>query len=332
MTGSTSDMQTPRAGGLDALARFARAAPWLFSFVGAAAIFAVTLIANSGNGAGQIAVAALTFGSFYAIVGIGQMFVITTGPGNIDLSVPSTIALCGAVAMSVMGGSNAMIVPGLVAALAAGLAIGSFNYLLIRLLAIPPIIATLSSSFILQSLAIVYTRGLRVTPPPQMAAIATGRIFGVPILALVVIVLAVLMSVVLRRSVYGKSVRAIGQNIRAASLAGVNVGRMRYATYALSACLAAFCGTMLAGFSGGASLNMGEEYLLASIAVVVIGGTSVAGGFSNIPGIWGAALFLYLLVTMLNTFGIGSGLRQILTGGIIVAVITLAGSRKGARG
>jgi gluconolactonase len=67
--------------------------------------------------------------------------------------------------------------------------------------------------------------------------------------------------------------------------------------------LPALCGYLLSGFSGGASLNMGEEYLLASIAVVVIGGTSVAGGFSNVPGLWGAALFMFLLVTMLNTFG-----------------------------
>ncbi len=70
---------------------------------------------------------------------------------------------------------------------------------------------------------------------------------------------------------------------------------------------------------------MGEEYLIASIAVVVIGGTSVAGGKANIAGIWGAALFLFLLVTMLNTFGASAGIRLIMTGLIIVAVITVAG-------
>ena len=314
------------------LARLTRRAPFLFSFVGALAILLVTLAANDWGGAEQIVVAALTFGSFYAIVGIGQMFVITTGPGNIDLSVPATIALTGAVAMKIMGGSDAAIPLGLAAALGTGLLIGSFNYLLIRMLRIPPIIATLSSSFIVQSLAIVYGRGLRLPPPPLLAEIATGRVAGIPIVAILTICLAVLMAIVLHRSVYGRSVTAIGQNMRAAGLAGIGVGWARFATYALSACLAALCGTLLAAFSGGASLNMGEEYLLASISVVVIGGTSVAGGFSNVSGIWGAALFLYLLVTMLNTLGVGSGLRQILTGAIIVAVITLAGSRKTGRG
>ena len=73
---------------------------------------------------------------------------------------------------------------------------------------------------------------------------------------------------------------------------------------------------------------MGTEYLMASIAVVVIGGTSVAGGFANLPGLWGAAMFMFLLVTMLNTFGLSAGIRLILTGAIIVGVITLAGGRK----
>jgi ribose transport system permease protein len=99
----------------------------------------------------------------------------------------------------------------------------------------------------------------------------------------------------------------------------------------MSAVLAALCGACLAGFSGGSALNMGEEYLLASIAVVVIGGTSVAGGRANLPGIWGAALFMYLLVTMLNTFGVSAGIRLVMTGLIIIAVITLAGGDKPQR-
>ena len=76
---------------------------------------------------------------------------------------------------------------------------------------------------------------------------------------------------------------------------------------------------------------MGDDFLLASIAVVVIGGTSVAGGKANVPGIWGAALFMYLLVTMLNIFCASPGVRLILTGVMIIAVITLAGGEKSTR-
>jgi ribose transport system permease protein len=78
-------------------------------------------------------------------------------------------------------------------------------------------------------------------------------------------------------------------------------------------------------------LSMGEQYLLASIAVVVIGGTSVAGGNANLPGLWGAALFLFLVQSMLNTYQLSAGLRYLATGLLIIAVIVLAGGEKARR-
>jgi predicted ABC-type sugar transport system permease subunit len=90
-------------------------------------------------------------------------------------------------------------------------------------------------------------------------------------------------------------------------------------------------GALLAGYFRGASVDLGNDYLLASIAVVVIGGTSVAGGKANVPGVWGAGLFLVLLLTMLNTFGVSAGVRLVLTGLIIVGVITAAGGEKAVR-
>ena len=103
---------------------------------------------------------------------------------------------------------------------------------------------------------------------------------------------------------------------------------VRFGIYVNSAVCAALAGFLLASFSGGANLNMGTEYMLMSIAVVVIGGSSIGGGNSNVPGIWGAALFMFLIVSMLNSYGLGAGIRLILTGLVIVGVVTLA-SRKG---
>lgn len=299
--------------------------PWIWSFVATGAVWLATILFTGGVGGGQILTAALSFAIFTVIVGIGQMFVITTGPGNVDLSIPATMALSGAVTTKLMDTQDERIALGLAVALGIGMAIGLFNYLLIRLLRIPPIIATLSASFLVQSTAIAYGRGLRIKPPPLLADFTTQQVAGIPVLAACGLLLSIVMAVVLARTVYGRSVLAVGQNMRAAWLAGIDVERTRLITYMLSAMLAGLSGLLLSGFSGGSSLNMGEEYLLASIAVVVIGGTSVAGGRANVPGIWGAALFLYLLVTMLNTFGASAGLRLILSGLIIIAVITLAG-------
>ncbi|MCP4384322.1 MAG: ABC transporter permease [Hyphomicrobiales bacterium] len=226
---------------------------------------------------------------------------------------------------------DSLIIVGLLLALAVGVGVGVFNYGLIRLLRIPPIIATLSSSFLFQSAAIWYNRGLRVKPPTLLAEFSTMTVLGLPILAVCIIVLSIGVHIVLHRTIYGRSVTAIGQNMRAAALAGINVDRVRFVTYVYCAILAALNGFVFSAFSGGAALNMGQAYLLNSIAVVVIGGTSVAGGFANVPGLWGAALFLFLVEAMLNTYGLGAGIRLMLTGLIIVGVITAAGGHKTLR-
>lgn len=304
---------------------------WVWSFAAAAFVWLATITYTGGQGAGEILTAALSFATFTIIVGLGQMMVITTGPGNVDLSIPATITLAGVVATKIMDTDSSRMVLGIAAALGVSFLVGLSNYALIRLLRIPPIIATLSSSFIVLSTAISYGRGIRIKPPPSLAEFATTRFFGIPIAAVFVLALSLVLLLILKRTLYGRSVLAVGQNMRAAWLAGLNVDLTRLFTYVLSALLAGVCGILLSGFSGGAALNMGEEFLLASIAVVVIGGTSVAGGRANVPGIWGAALFMYLLVTMLNTFGASAGIRLILTGVIIIAVIVIAGGEREGR-
>jgi len=308
---------------------FAR--PWIWSYIGALVVWLAAILFTGGYGAGGMLTAALSLAVFTVVVGIGQMFVITLGPGNVDLSLPANIGLASAVAMKVMGGSDSMIAVGLIAAVASGMAVGAFNYGLIRLLRIPPIIATLSSSFIVLSIDIAYGRGLQIKPPPAFAAFTNIQILGVPILAIAGILFAIVAGIALQRMVYGRSVLAIGQNMRAAWLAGIPVERIRFITYTLSGALAGINGALLAGYFRGASVDIGNEYLLSSIAVVVIGGTSVAGGKANVPGIWGASLFLVLLLTMLNTFGVSAGVRLLLTGMIIVGVITAAGGQKALR-
>ena len=285
------------------------------------------MVLTGGASAAGVTQAALTFAAFSVIVGLGQMFVITLGPGNVDLSIPATMTLAGTLALKTMDAVAGGPALGLAVTLAVGLGVGAANFALIRALSIPPIIATLSMSFVIQSTAIWANRGLRIKPPESLALFSTGSTLAVPNVAWVALALTVAAWVLLERSLYGRWVLAIGQNARAARLAGIPVDGVRFATYMLCAVLAALCGFLLASFSGGAALNMGAEYLLMSIAVVVIGGSSVAGGLSNVPGIWGASLFMFLVVSMLNTYGLGAGVRLIMTGVIIIAVILAAGGR-----
>ncbi|WP_037079017.1 ABC transporter permease [Neorhizobium vignae] len=312
-------------------ARLLLSKPWIWSFAATIAVWIVTVLFTGGASSLGLSQAALTFAAFSVIVGLGQMFVITLGPGNIDLSVPATMTLSGTMALKLMDVQDGMIIVGLLVSILLGLGIGIGNYVLIKLLRIPPIIATLSMSFIIQSTAIWTNRGLRIKPPEILASFTTSNLFGVPNIAIVALILSVIAWVLLEKTIYGRWISAIGQSTFAARMTGIPVDGTRLVTYILCAVLASICGYLLASFSGGAALNMGSEYLLMSIAVVVIGGTAVAGGNSNIPGIWGASLFMFLVVSMLNTYGFGAGFRLILTGLIIIAVILLAGGRQSNR-
>jgi ribose transport system permease protein len=314
--------------GMAALLRRLLAKPWIWAYLAAVLAWLITVVITSGQATVGLLTAALTFGSFFTLVGIGQMFVITLGPGNVDLSIPSTMVLAATISIKTMDGDPAMIPIGIVLTVVVGVLVGTANFALIRLLRIPPIIATLSSSFIILSVAIVWNRGLRIKPPEILGDFPAATVIGVPLIALLVIAVAAVMHVVLERTRYGRSVTAIGQNQRAARLSGVSVDRIRFAAYVSCAVFASLAGFLLASFSGGPALNMGDPYLLTSIAVVVIGGTSVAGGYGNVPGLWGAALFLFLLTAMLNTLGIGEGVRQVLTGAIVILVIVAASFRK----
>ncbi|NDR57596.1 ABC transporter permease [Aliiruegeria sabulilitoris] len=302
--------------------------PWIWSWTAAALAFSATLWLTSGRGAGELAYAALSFGAFAAIVGLGQMLVITLGPGNIDLSVPATMTLAATLALRAMGTEPGTAFYGLFIALATGLGVGLANYALIFLLRLPPIIATLAASLIYQSIAIWSNRGLRIKPPEGLADFSTGRFLHIPNVAWIALALAILLWILLERMTWGRWLLATGQNLRAARLAGVPVEAVRATTYITVALFASLAGFLLASFSGGAALNMGAEYLLMSIAVVVIGGCSVAGGDSNVPGVWGAALFMFLVVSMLNSYGTGAGVRMVLTGTIIIAIVIAASTRR----
>lgn len=297
--------------------------PWLWVFIGALAVWLILAIAVSGQGAGGVLSIALRFATFYVIIGLGQMLVIAIGPGNIDLSIPAVMTLAAYLAMGMMGGSNAHLLLGIATGLGVGLAAGIANVILIQLLRIPPMIATLAAGFILDSMAIAYSSGSTAHPAPGLMAFATARVAGIPVIALVFIGVAILVAAIVRSTTFGRGILAVGQNTRGAYLAGIRIRRIQATVFIISALLASVAGILLAASSGGASLNMGEGYLLMSIAVVVLGGTSILGGRVAVPGIWGAALLLYLIVSLLNVLAVSSGIRYLTIGLVIIAVLAV---------
>ncbi len=298
---------------------------WIWSYIGVVFVYAVIAIVSS-DAMGTLTASA-SFASFFTLVGIGQMLVITLGAGNIDLSIPYAIGLTGFVSMKVMNAGDANIALGLLAGLAAGAAIGAFNFGLIRLLRIPPMIATMASGFVVQTVSIVFFRGLQIKPPAALARFVNIKVGPVPLLFLLIVAIAVVMHLALTRSRYGRYIHAIGQNAKAASLATIDVNANRSITYILSGLFAGLTGILLSAFGGGVTLGMGREYLLNSMAVPVIGGSSIAGGDSNIPGVIGASLLLLLILYVLDILKFTIGLRYILTGVIILGIIFASGHK-----
>jgi ribose transport system permease protein len=251
------------------------------------------------------------------------MIVMSSGAGNIDLSVPANITLAAYLSTGQMEGGDAGLLTGIAAGLASGVAIGLANAFLIIAFRIPPMVATLASGLVLESLTFVYSRISVAKPAPVLVEFTTQRLLGIPYVTLAALIASGVLIYVLRRSIFGRSLFACGQNQVAAWLSGVNVLRTRVAAYVLCGVFTAAAGILFAGFVGGPSLNMGSEFLLSSIALVVIGGTNVAGGQASVVGTWSASLFLFLLLSMLNVFQVDPGLRNVITGVLIIAVLAL---------
>lgn len=270
----------------------------------------------------------ITVGTFLLITGIGQMFVITSGNGGIDLSVPYVLTWSAYVSATLMNGQNKNLLLGLGGAILVGLAAGTANALLIQLLTMPPIIATLAVGFVIESAYLSMSSTGNVLPSPNLVSFTTGYVGPIPTLIVLGIGVTVVFTLVLTRTPYGREVCAIGQNIVAARLAGVHCQRVAAMAYIICALGAAMTGFLLGAYGGGPSLDIGGTYQLGSIAVVVLGGSLIAGGKANVPGIWASALLLTLLITLVNVAHVSSGMEDIVEGALIIAVLMLGNATR----
>ena len=152
------------------------AQPWFYATAGAILVWLVILTYSGGAGGGAVISAALNYSVFFAVVGLGQMIVMASGAGNIDLSVPANITLAAYLSTGQMEGANAGLVTGIAAGLGSGLAIGAANAFLIIVFRIPPMVATLASGLVLESLTFVYSRISVAKPAPLLAEFTTGQL------------------------------------------------------------------------------------------------------------------------------------------------------------
>jgi ribose transport system permease protein len=298
---------------------------WIWSLLGVLILWGLLSAVTSQLSLSSLSGVAIS-SSFLVLVALGQMAVVTTGDGNIDLSISSVMTLSAYVALIVIGGHDSRLFLGVVVTFGLGLLVGAINAALVLLARIPAIIATLATGYVLATASLLANRAIPgFTIAPTLRAIATARVVGVPIMAVVALVVMIAASLALNRTAYGRTLSAVGQNALAARLAGVKTIRVAAGAFLASSVLAAFTGLLLGAYVGGAFLEMGQPFLLQSLGAVVLGGTLILGGSATAVGTMFGAVLLVLIVTTMQIARLPPGTQDVVEGAVIIAVLALAG-------
>ena len=270
-----------------------------------------------------------------AVLGVGMTFVIVTG--GIDLSVGSVLVFSGVVcdkAMAGLGGQGwGTAIIGALVAIGCGLAWGLLNGFLVARAKVPPLIVTLGTLGMALGLAEVITGGvdLRNVPTVMVNTVGFGNIFWqVPTLAVIAAVIIVIGAVILHRTRFGLHTYAIGSNPEAGRRSGVNVPRHLIMVYTLCGLLAGFAGWLNLAFFQSTTIGGQTSTNLSVIAGVVIGGTSLFGGYGSILG---SVIGVFIPATLQDGFviiGIQPFWQQVVVGAVLIAAVYVDQQRRAA--
>ncbi|MGA2762697.1 MAG: ABC transporter permease [Spirochaetia bacterium] len=264
--------------------------------------------------------------SVIGIVCIGQSMILLTGA--FDLSVGGIAGLSGMI-VAILTKDNGNYWTWFILGLAVGTGIGLVNGLLITKLKINALITTLSMMTILSGVVFLVSGGFAIgVNMTAFRFLGTTRVASIPLPIILLILIYALFYVVLRFTVFGRSIYSIGGNPEAARLSGINVDRIRILTYTLSGLLSGFGGIVLASRLGSAQVDAGTQYPINSIAACVLGGISIAGGEGVIWGSLIGVAIVGVLQSGLIMVGMPSYYQWIATGIVLLAAVYLDQLRK----
>lgn len=259
--------------------------------------------------------------SINGILSFGMMFVIVAG--GFDMSVGSTIALSGVIAAMLGQGQVPLVVP-LIAAMIVGLLVGVVNGVGVSIGDIPPFIMTLGTMTGVRGLALLASHGKPITGiTAEYKAIAASSVLGIPTLAVCLILVAIICSFVLEKTVYGRRVYACGGNALAARAAGININAMKISTFAVAGLLAGLCGFLMTSRVTIGQPTAAESYEMDAIAACVIGGVSMSGGVGKPMGVIVGALLITVIANGLDILGVSPHWQKVVKGLIIVIAVLI---------
>ena len=276
----------------------------------------------------------MAIGSNIAFIGLmaaaGTPLIIA---GGLDLSVAAIAGLVGVLLAVLHGDVGINIWVAALAALALGAFIGSINGLFATRLKLNPLIVTLGMMSIVSGAALILTGGL--TKPlmvPGFNWIGSGRIFDIPVPPILMIITYIVLSIVLRRTRFGRFVYASGGNAEASRLIGLPVERVQMILYIISGVSGAVAGMILAAMLGAAAPNAASAHLLTVIAAIILGGTSLYGGRGSVWGTLLAVLILGTLNNGLTLLDVSSFWQDVTRGLVLMLAVSLDQIRTRALG
>ncbi len=271
--------------------------------------------------------------SFIALFGLCQMIVIAGGGSGLDLSVGYAATMTAVITAVIMDGKNENLWIAVLVALGIGLVVGVANGALAAYVKLPPLVVTLAMSSILQGVINVYTAGHSITgrPSPVLQIIAAKSIGIFPNILFVLLIVAPVVMILLSRTRWGLMLFGAGTNETAAYLSGVNVRRVRFASFLISGVLASLIGLLLLGNMGIAFKDMGSNYVMPSIAAAVVGGVSLTGGDGNYLGVILGAIFLQTLTNLLVAMGWGDAGKWLGFGVVLFILLIVYVSNRRSR-
>ena len=269
--------------------------------------------------------AVIPLAAFLGIAAIGETLVLMAR--GIDLSIPAVITLSSTIVLGFSAGHDDAISGAVLAALFFATMIGLINGFLITLFELNALIVTLAVGAITTGATLWYRDSLpqELHVPPGMAAWGDARFLGINYSVWVLVAVAIILNLVLRKTTIGRHFSVVGANPRAAWIAGINIAGYQTAAYVVAAFLYGIAGILVSAFIRNPTLKVGEPYLLAPIAAAVLGGTAMSGGIGSMIAVAGAALFLTQLEQMLVMLGLSSALQFVIEGMAIALGMALSG-------
>lgn len=248
---------------------------------------------------------------------------------SIDLSIGGVIAVVNVtLALPMFSGGPAWM--SVAFPLAFGAAIGLFNAALVAFVRASAVVVTLGVSVMLIGVSYLVSGGAPGgSVNPFVREIATGRWGMVPVAGIMLLVIAAVAAVLLRRTVFGHALYATGSSYAAAWLGEISVRKELVLAHVLCCMFAGTAGIVLTGYIGTGTLNLGADLVMASVAAVVLGGTTFGGGAGGVIGVLGGAFALTFLANLMTGMGVGKPAQLIVQGAIIAGAAALARWREG---